>query len=156
MKKFEYDQSNVDHTLFIKNKGKKITCLLIYVDDMIIIGNDLDEIAKLKKNLAMESEMKDLGHLKYFLGVEVLRSPQGIFINQKKYILDLLAQTGMVDCKPAETPIALNHGLQIVMGDPLADHGRYQRLVGKLIYLLLGLPQRKTRKSNRSLTDLFR
>lgn len=65
----------------------------------------------------------------------MLRSRQGIFINQKKYILDLLAEVGMVDRKPAETPIALNHGLQIVEGAPLADRGRYQCLVGKLIYL---------------------
>ena len=55
--------------------------------------------------------MKDLGNLKYFLGIEVLRSKQIIFIHQRKYILDLLAKAGMLDCKPAETPIVANHGL---------------------------------------------
>ena len=135
MKKYDYSQSNADHTLFIKRKGEKITCLLIYVDDMIITGNDSEEIEVLKKNLGSEFEMKDLGYLKYFLGVEVMRSPQGIFINQKKYILDLLAETGMVDCKPAETPMATNHNLKINEESALADRGRYQRLVGKLIYL---------------------
>ena len=79
--------------------------------------------------------MKDLGALKYFLGVEVLRSKEGIFINQKKYTLDLLAESGMMECKPADTPIAVNHGLQITEGVELADRERYQRLVGKLIYL---------------------
>lgn len=64
-----------------------------------------------------------------------MRSPYGIFINQKKYILDLLAEEGMVDCKPAEIPIALNHSLKIIEGSTLADRGRYQWLVGKLIYI---------------------
>ncbi|XP_057790802.1 uncharacterized mitochondrial protein AtMg00810-like [Salvia miltiorrhiza] len=79
--------------------------------------------------------MKDLGRLKYFLGIEVLRSKKGIFISQKKYTLDFLAEAGILDCKPAETPMAVNHGLQIVKGAELADRGKYQRLVGKLIYL---------------------
>ncbi|KAL1564578.1 Villin-4-like [Salvia divinorum] len=92
MKKYDYLQSNADHTLFIKKKGEKITCLIIYVDDMIITRDDLEEIDELTKNLATEFEMKDLGHLKYFLGVEVLRSALGIFINQKKYISDHLAK----------------------------------------------------------------
>ena len=55
--------------------------------------------------------MKDLENLKYFIGIEVLKSSKGIFINQRKYILDLLAEVGMMDCKPAETPMVTNHGL---------------------------------------------
>lgn len=98
-------------------------------------GNDLEETTRLRENLFKEFEMKDLGTLKYFLGIEVLRSKQGIFINQKKYTLDLLTETGMLDCKPAATPIAMNHGLRITEGATLVDRGRYQRLVGRLIYL---------------------
>ena len=79
--------------------------------------------------------MKDLGNLKYFLAIEVLRSKKGILICQRKYILDQLAETGMLDCKPAETPIIANHGLQIIKGAELADKDRYRRMVGKLIYL---------------------
>uniref|UniRef100_A0A803MVP5 Reverse transcriptase Ty1/copia-type domain-containing protein n=1 Tax=Chenopodium quinoa TaxID=63459 RepID=A0A803MVP5_CHEQI len=79
--------------------------------------------------------MKDLGTLKYFLGIEVLRSKQENFIHQKKYILDLLAETGMLDCKPAKTPIVANHGLQILEGAKLANREQYQKIVGKLIYL---------------------
>ena len=79
--------------------------------------------------------MKDLGNLKYFLGIKVLRSRRGIFINQKKYILDLLAETGMLDCKPVETPIVANHRLQSVQDGELVDKELYQKLVGKLIYL---------------------
>ena len=135
MKGYGYHQSNSDHTLFLKRKGDCVTCLIIYVDDMIITGNDREEIGALREKLFEEFEMKDLGKLKYFLGIEVLRSSLGIFISQKKYILDLLAETGLVDCKPVDTPMMVNHGLQIREGVQLADQGLYQRLVGKLIYL---------------------
>ena len=135
MKKFGYKQSNSDHTLFLKRVRDKITCLIIYVDDMIITGNDEKEITDLKAKLFQEFEMKDLGILKYFLGIEVLRSKQGIFIHQEKYILDLLTETGMLDCKPAETPIVANHGLQIHERAKLAKREQYQKIVGKLIYL---------------------
>ena len=77
---YGYKQSNSDHTLFLKKKGDKITCLIIYVDDMIITGDDLEEIESLKRNLFREFEIKDLGDLKYFLGIEVLRSQKGIFL----------------------------------------------------------------------------
>jgi len=104
MKRYGYKKSNSDHK-FILEKGDLITCLIIYVDDMIITGSDIEEIARLRNNLFKEFEMKDLGGLKYFLGIEVLRSNKGIFISQRKYITDLLAEIGMVDYKPADTPM---------------------------------------------------
>nr|GEU46725.1 putative RNA-directed DNA polymerase [Tanacetum cinerariifolium] len=79
--------------------------------------------------------MKDLGRLNYFLGIEVLRSKQGIFICQKKYVLDLLAETRMIDCKPVDTPMRVNQKLYMEEKAKLADKGMYQRIVGKLIYL---------------------
>ena len=111
MKKYGFSQSNSDHTLFLKHQMGKVTTLLIYVDDMIIIGNDLDEISRLRWKLATEFEMKSLGGLKYFLGIEVARSNHGIFISQRKYVLDLLSEVGLLDCKPVETPIVQNHRL---------------------------------------------
>ena len=102
---------------------------------MIITGNDKVEIQTLKEKLFREFEMKDLGRLKYFLGDEVLRSNKGIFICQKKYIMDLLAVTGMLDCKPAETPIVVNQSLQMIEGAEVANREQYQKLVRKLIYL---------------------
>ncbi|XP_072056225.1 uncharacterized mitochondrial protein AtMg00810-like [Arachis hypogaea] len=98
-------------------------------------GSDNEEIARLRRNLFTEFEMKDLDGLKHFLGIEVLRSNKEIFISQRKYILDLLAETGMVDCKPADTPMQVNHGLRLEEDSKLVDKERYQRLVGKLIYL---------------------
>ncbi|XP_035839071.1 secreted RxLR effector protein 161-like [Helianthus annuus] len=102
---------------------------------MIVTENDVEEIARLEKNLFSNFEMKYLGNLKYFLGIEVLRSKRGIFICQKKYVLDLLAETGLIDCKPVDMPMVVNHNLYMELNGELADKERYQRLVGKLIYL---------------------
>ncbi|BBG98715.1 HXXXD-type acyl-transferase family protein, partial [Prunus dulcis] len=135
MRKNGYCQSHSDHTLFVKHRQNKVTALIIYVDDMIITGNDVDEMSKLQGNLAVEFEMKDLGDLKYFLGVEVARSSKGIFLSQRKYVLDLLKETGMLGCKPVETPIVEKHHLCLDPEQKLVDKGRYQRLVGRLIYL---------------------
>jgi len=92
---------------------------------MIITGSDIEEITQLRNNLFREFEMKDLDGLKCFLGIEVLRSNKGIFIFQRKYVMDLLAEIGMVDCKPADTPMQVNHGLKFEEGDSLADKERY-------------------------------
>ncbi|CAL2240277.1 unnamed protein product [Prunus armeniaca] len=135
MKKYGYRQSNADHTLFLKRRKGKVTVLIIYVDDMIITGDDTEEIDKLKHYLSTEFEMKDLGGLKYFLGIEVARSQQGIFLSQRKYVLDLLNETGMLGCKPADTPIVHNHNLEILPDQVPTNKDRYQRLVGRLIYL---------------------
>lgn len=105
------------------------------MDDIIITGDDEEEIRVLKGQLSSEFEMKDLGQLKYFLGIEVLRSKGGIFISQRKYILDLLATAGMLDYKPTDTPMVISHGLQMITGEKMTNRGQYQRLVGKLIYL---------------------
>ena len=105
MKKIGYRQSNSDHTLFLKHRCGKVTALIIYVDDMVVTGDDFEEIQKLQDQLSSEFEMKDLGSLKYFLGIEVARAKNCIVLSQRKYVLDLLVKTGMLDCKPADTPI---------------------------------------------------
>ena len=112
-----------------------MTALIVYVDNMIITGDDSEEIARLQEQLAFEFEMKNLGGLKYFLGIEVARSKQGIFLSQRKYILDLLTEVGLLDCKPAYTPIIPNHKLGEYPNQVPTDKGTYQRLVSKLIYL---------------------
>ena len=126
MRKKSFRQSNSNHTLFLKNQNGKITALIIYVDDMIITGNDDEEIIDLQKHLSGEFEMKNLGGLKYFLGIEVARSKQGIFLSQRKYILDLLTETGMLKCKPADTPIAQNEKLSIHDNQIPTDKEQYQ------------------------------
>ena len=78
---------------------------------MIITGDDVDEIAIIQEQFASKFKMKNLRGLKYFLVIEVARSNQGIFLYQRKYGLDLLAEVGLLDCKPAEVPIHPNHRL---------------------------------------------
>ena len=131
----QYKQSQGDHTLFIKHSKGGVTALLVYVDDIIITGNDPIERETLKKCLAKEFEIKELGRLKYFLGIEVAYSSKGIFVSQQKYVLDLLKETGNLGCKAASTPIEPNLRLNEEKDDSTVDKGRYQRLVGKLIYL---------------------
>ena len=79
--------------------------------------------------------MKDLWKLKYFLGIEVAYSRQGIFISQRKYIFDILKETGKLDCKTTEVPIEQNHRIENDEENPKVEKTQYQRLVGKLIYL---------------------
>uniref|UniRef100_A0A803NUD0 Reverse transcriptase Ty1/copia-type domain-containing protein n=1 Tax=Cannabis sativa TaxID=3483 RepID=A0A803NUD0_CANSA len=132
---FGYHPCNSNHTLFLKKQDGKLTALIIYVDDMVVTGNDPVERKALQNYLSREFEMKDLGPLKYFLGIEVSRSKRGIFLSQRKYALDLLKEIGMSACQPINTPI--EEGLKLRMEDDQVpvDKERYQRLVGRLMYL---------------------
>lgn len=84
---------------------EKITTLIVYVDDIILIGNTLLETKRLKKVLASEFEIKDLESLRSFLGMEVGHAKKGIIVSQKKYVLDLQKETGMSSCTLVDTPI---------------------------------------------------
>ena len=105
----------------------------MYVDDIILIGDDTGEVERLKKVLATEIEVKDLGQMRYFLGMEVARSSKGISISQRKYVLDLLTEIGMLGCKPSDTPIKARKRTE--SDKKPVDRERYQQLVGRLIYL---------------------
>ncbi|KAH9718181.1 retrovirus-related pol polyprotein from transposon RE1 [Citrus sinensis] len=135
MIRFGYNQINSDHTLFIKKRQGKITALIVYVDNMVVTGNDEEETEALQKYLSRECEMKDLGALKYFLGIEVSRSKGGIFLSQRKYALDLLHEMGMTACQPIDTPIKEGLKFCITSDQVPVDKRRYQRLIGRLMYL---------------------
>ena len=81
-----------------------------------------------------------MGKLKYFLGIEIAQSSSGVVLSQRKYALDILEETGMLDCKPVDTPMDPNVKLIAGQGDPLGDSGRYRQLVGKLNYLTITHP----------------
>ncbi|XP_023739185.1 uncharacterized mitochondrial protein AtMg00810-like [Lactuca sativa] len=107
---------------------------------MIITGDDIHEIENLKRRLHSMCKSKNLGKLQYFLGMEIARSKQGIFVSQRRYVLDLLKEIGKLGCKPASTPQERNWTSKINDNDPPVDREQYQRLVGKLIYLSLTCP----------------
>lgn len=135
IKGFGYKHCQADHTLFVKHCGSKITILIVYVDDIVLIGNDPKEIAQLKGKLATEFEVKDLESMKYFLGMEIAQSSKGISVSQRKYTLDLVKETGMLGTKLADTPMELNCKLEVKTDVKSVNKGRYQKLVGKFIYL---------------------
>ena len=87
-------------------------------------------MGRLKKQLATKFEIKDLGSLKFFLGIELARSKHGIFISQRKYVLDLLKETGMLGSKACDTPMEQNQKLGDDSSGELVDRGSYQRLIG--------------------------
>ena len=120
-------------------QGKSFIALLIYVDDILIIGNDPVSIAAIKKFLHSQFHLKDLGDLKYFLGIEVFSSNNGIFISQHKYALEIIKAAGLLSATPIDTP--MERGLKLSdQGDLLKDPGHYRRLVGRLIYLIVSRP----------------
>eukprot|EP00257_Ricinus_communis_P022132 XP_015581781.1 uncharacterized protein LOC107262162 [Ricinus communis] len=88
----------------------------------------------------MEFDIKDLGQLSYFLGIEIETSHKGLFLSQRKYVLDILKETGKMEVKPINTPMETNVKLNLEVGDPLDNIGHYQHLVGKLIYLIVTRP----------------
>lgn len=91
--------------MFLERYKGKLTALIIYIDDRIIISNDSDEVERLKGLLASEFEMKNFDSLKYFLGIEVAMGISEIFLCQRKYVLDLLVKIWIVDCRPVDTLI---------------------------------------------------
>ena len=104
----------------------------MYVDDIILTDNDLKEMERLKGIMAREFEIKDLRPLRYFLRMEVAMSKKGIAVSQRKYTLDLLKETSMLNCKSIDTPMDQNKKNKV---GTHVDRGRYQWLVGKFIYL---------------------
>ncbi|RVX03498.1 Retrovirus-related Pol polyprotein from transposon RE1 [Vitis vinifera] len=132
-------QSKADYSLFTCRKGKSFTALLIYVDDILITGNDVNAIVALKQFLHSHFRIKDLGDLKYFLGIEVSRSKKGISISQRKYTLEILKDGGFLGAKPVNFPMEQNTKLSD-SGELLKDPSQYRRLVGRLIYLTITRP----------------
>jgi hypothetical protein len=112
-----------------------MTLLLLYVDDMIITGDDPEYIAFVKARLSDQFLMSDLSPLRYFLGIEISFTPEGFFLSQEKYIQDLLDRTSLTDHRTAETPMELNVHLMATDGEPLEDPTRYCHIVGSLVYL---------------------
>ncbi|GJV91456.1 ribonuclease H-like domain-containing protein, partial [Tanacetum coccineum] len=103
-----FEQSKNDHSLYIKNDNNVSLFLLVYIDDLVITGNFEVEIDKFKTFLNKKFKMKDPGELKYFLGIEVLKTKTSLCLNQRKYYLELLHEFGLLACRPVLTPLPEN------------------------------------------------
>nr|XP_016440931.1 PREDICTED: uncharacterized mitochondrial protein AtMg00810-like [Nicotiana tabacum] len=117
--------------------------------DMGEKGSNSQLVNEAKKTLQSQFKVKDLGELRYFLGIEVLRSQKGILLNQSKYALELISKVGLSGSKPVSTLLELNQKFTTVeynayvwrIGDPkLDDITAYQKLIGKLLYLTITRP----------------
>ncbi|CAM8954691.1 unnamed protein product [Rhodiola kirilowii] len=130
---YGFTQSPNDHSLFTLNKDNEFIILLVYVDDIVMTGTSIPLISAIKAFIHAEFRIKDLGLLKYFLGIEVARSSSGIFINQRKYALDLLTETGLLGCKPNTTPMDIKQKLALSTAPKLADPTTYRQLAANRV-----------------------
>ncbi|MCO5551837.1 hypothetical protein L7F22_005340 [Adiantum nelumboides] len=110
------------------------------LDDLIIGGDALEDVEHVKALLCKQFDLKDLGELRYFLGIEMIRNEGGVWLSQKKYGLDMLMKYGMADCKPILMPLDQNLKLRIDEGEVLDDATMYRRIVGSLIYMTISRP----------------
>ncbi|CAN1263655.1 Retrovirus-related Pol polyprotein from transposon TNT 1-94 [Linum perenne] len=135
-----YSQSKCDYSLFTKSVNGLFIAVLVYVDDIIITGTDLPTIQSLKTQLDKAFTIKDLGSLKYFLGLEIARSSKGISVCQRKYALEILSDSGLLAGKPSICPTDAAGRLSAKSGVLLADPTVYRRLIGRLVYLCTTRP----------------
>ncbi|KAJ0887750.1 putative RNA-directed DNA polymerase [Helianthus annuus] len=140
---YGFVQSKCDHSMYVLSRNGVFIVLLVYVDDIVVTGNNIDEVNKIKGVLNLNFQIKDLGKLKYFLGIEVLYNKSGVCLNQRKYCLELLSEFGYLACKPIKTPIEQSYLITAKISknqSVLKNITGFQKLVGKLIYLSLTRP----------------
>lgn len=135
-----YRQANSDHSLFTKHNADSFTALLVYVDDIVLVGSSLSEFSAVKETLHSEFGIKDLGVLKFFLGLEAAHSSKGIVLSQRQYCLDLLNDCGVLGSKPVSTPLEPGTHLHHDDSGLFTDVQIYRRLIGRLIYLTTTRP----------------
>jgi hypothetical protein len=132
-----FQTSNADFSLYVKKTNHGIIIIIIYVDDLIITEDSDADIFDLKKLLKQKFEMKDLGELRYFLGIEVIKSPKGIWLLQRQYALNKLSEYGMTSCKPILIPLEQNVKLSVHERNLVEDTTMCRCMVGSLIYMTI-------------------
>jgi hypothetical protein len=125
-----------EHTLYTKfGDDGKILFVCLYVDDLIFTGNDRAMFDDFKKSMTGEFDMSDLGLMHYFLGIEVVQASGGVFISQKKYILEILDRFKMKDCNSVSTPTEFGLKLTKSGSGKKVSSTLYKQIVGSLMYL---------------------
>ena len=132
-----FRQSKSDYSLFSQCHNGRQVFILAYVDDLLITRDNIDGIARIKKVLHIAYTIKHLGLARYFLFIEISRSTTGTFLNQRKYILDILSDAGLIGAKLTKFPLPQGLKLSYVSSPVLSNLESYRRLVGRLLYLTL-------------------
>ncbi|KAC9222872.1 hypothetical protein E3N88_46171 [Mikania micrantha] len=135
-----FNRGQIDKTLFYREKGKDILLVQIYVDDIIFGSTDEQMCLEFKQVMIEKFEMSAMSDIKFFLGLQIDQSDDGIFIHQTKYIQDVLKRFSMLDCKPISTPIQPNHGIEPDIKGELIDATLYRGMIGSLMYLTASRP----------------
>jgi hypothetical protein len=125
-------EAKSDTSLFIYRRGEDLVYLLLYVDDIVLTASTIDLLQRTIITLQQEFAMKDLGPLHHFLGITIECRPQGLFLHQRQYALDILERAGMSDCKPYSTPVDTQAKLSEDDGPPVADATSYWSLTSAL------------------------
>ncbi|XP_031116906.1 uncharacterized protein LOC116020577 [Ipomoea triloba] len=136
------DPLHPDHTdlsLFYYSSKSSRVFLLVYVDDIIMLGNDASLIDDLLLRLSSVFKIRDLGTPSFFLGIETLTDGKGFILSQKRYMTDILHRAGMSDCKPLATPAAVTAPATPSL-EPYENPTQYRRIVGALQYLTITHP----------------
>jgi hypothetical protein len=129
-----FTKNKVDPNLYLKVMNDEPVMLLLYVDDLFLMGEE-NLITDCKKKLVAEFEMKYLGPMHYFLGLEVWQSPENISLNQGKYIVEILKRFDMLECKSMNTPMEMNLKLLVDTSSWLVDVTLYRQIIRSLVYL---------------------
>lgn len=136
----EFIQSETDHGMFIHTSARDRTIILLNIDDIVIIGKDTVFLQFVKTYLNQQFKIKDLGSLRYFLGLEIAYGPQVYLLSQQKYTIDLLICATLTDDTIIDTPFQLNQKLSHNIVEPLANPTQQCELIGALIYLTISQP----------------
>ncbi|XP_022032248.1 uncharacterized mitochondrial protein AtMg00810-like [Helianthus annuus] len=135
-----FQQSKCDNSLFIYHHGRNIAYLLIYVDEIILTTSNERLRVDIRNRLAREFDMKDVGPLSHFLGINVTRQQNRMFLAQQSYAQDIIERAGMRSCKSVTTPVDTNSKLSAASSPPFDDPTLYRSLAGALQYLTFTRP----------------
>ena len=124
----------------MKKDNENVIYILVYVDDMLITGNDTREINRIIKVLDQSFAIKDLGELNYFLGIQIKRNEKEMFLSQQNYIAEILQRTNMHQAKSLPTPMTSSSRLSKFKGEAINNATQYRSIIGALQYETITRP----------------